>query len=192
MSMSRRLSDSIRRLSTIWATLAALAVFVLFSALALPRQAATAETYAGEVGSPDTRGFYSAEDLYDIAEAYGETGRRLYVRSRFTFDVVWPLVYALFLTTAISWVYARAFSPDSRWQLANLAPLLGAGFDYLENAALSLVMVRYPSRTPVVDTLAPAITVMKWLFVGGSFLLLTIGIAVGAWRWLASRKRTAQ
>ncbi len=190
--MGRRISDSIRRLSTIWLTLAALAVFLLFSALVLPGQATTSETYAGEAGSPDTRGFYSAEDLYEIAEAYGETGRRLYVRSRFTFDVAWPLVYALFLTTAISWVHAHTFSPDSRWQLANLAPLLGAGLDYLENAALSVVMVRYPSRTPVIDTLAPVITLMKWLFVGGSFLLLSIGIAVGTWRWLASRMRRAR
>lgn len=190
--MGRRISESIRRLSTIWLTLAALAVFLLFSALVLPGQAATAETYAGEAGSPDTRGFYSAEDLYEIAEAYGETGRRLYVRSRFTFDVAWPLVYALFLTTAISWAYAHTFSPDSQWQLANLAPLLGAGLDYLENVALSLVMVRYPDRTPVLDTLAPVVTLMKWLLVGGSFLLLSIGIAVGTWRWFASRMRRAR
>lgn len=64
-----------------------------------------------------------------MAEAYGESGRQAYIRARFTFDLVWPLVYTLFLATAISWVLGRAFALDSCWQRANLAPLLNAIFD---------------------------------------------------------------
>ncbi len=172
----RQLSETLRRFSGLWVTLVALAIFVLFTALVLPGQAAQAEAYTAGVGSPDTSLFYSARELYEIAEAYGEEGRRLYVRSRFTFDLVWPLVYALFLTTSISWTYGRAFATDSRWQLANLVPLLGAAFDFLENGSASLVMVRYPDPTPVLDVLAPIFTLLKWTCVGGSFVLLTLGL----------------
>jgi hypothetical protein len=28
---------------------------------------------------------------------------------------------------------------------------------------------------------------IKWIFVGGSFALLFIGLAVGAWRWIRNR-----
>jgi hypothetical protein len=97
-------------------------------------------------------------------------------------------VYTTFLGTAISWVYARAFTPNSRWQQANLAPVLGAVFDYLENLSTSLVMLRYPGQTAVVDMLAPLFTLVKWVFVSGSFMLLFAGVAVGAWQWRKRRR----
>jgi len=66
--------------------------------------------------------------------------------------------------------------------MANLVPILGMIFDYLENSSTSLVMLRYPARTPLVDFLAPLFTAIKWVFVGGSFVLLLIGMAA----WLIS------
>jgi hypothetical protein len=141
----------------------------------------------GSAHSPDTSLFYSAGDLYRMAEAYGEQGRQAYVKARFTFDLVWPLVYTLFLAAAISWVFGRAFASDSRWQRANLAPLLGALFDYLENLSTSLVMLRYPAQTPVLDALASVFTASKWGFLGASFVLLFGGIVVAAWRWTERR-----
>jgi len=48
-------------------------------------------------------------------------------------------------------------------------------------------MLRYPDYTPGVDALAPIFTLIKWIFVGGSFALLLIGFAVGAWRWIRDR-----
>jgi hypothetical protein len=93
-------------------------------------------------------------------------------------------VYTFFLTTAISWLYARAFSTGSRWQRANLAPVLGMLFDYLENLSTSLVMLRYPHQTPVVDWLAPLFTSLKWILILGSFVLLLVGLMVAVWGWM--------
>lgn len=182
--MCKQISDWLHQISNTWIALSGLAVFLVFSVLVLPGQSARAETYAESVGSPDMSLLYSPDDLYDTAEAYGEEGRTAYVRSRFTFDVIWPLVYTLFLSTAISWVYGRAFAPLSRWQLANIAPLLGALLDYLENVFASIVMLRYPDHTAVIDMLAPVSTLVKWIFVSGSFALLLVGAVVGIWRWI--------
>jgi len=187
--MVKRISDWLRGVSTGWVVLSALLIFLLFTALVLPQQAAKAEQETGSADSPDTSFFYSPGDLYRMAEAYGEGGRRAYIRARFTFDLVWPLVYTLFLATAISWAFGRAFAPDSPWQRANLAPLLGALFDYLENLSTSLVMLRYPARTPVLDVLAPVFTALKWGFIGASFVLLLGGVVVAAWRWTRQRAR---
>jgi hypothetical protein len=186
--MGKRISDWLRQVTNGRVALSALAVFLLFSVLVLPGQSTASETASGNAGSPDTSLYYSADDLYHMAEVYGEQGRAAYVRARYTFDVIWPVVYTVFLSTAISWVYSRAFTPPSRWQRANLAPVLGALFDYLENLAASVVMVRYPDRTPVVDTLAPVFTLVKWVLVGGSFVLLFAGAAAGVWQW--SKKRS--
>jgi len=188
--MGRRISDGLRRFSRGWVTLLALVVFLLFSALVLPQQSRQAEHASGGAGSPDTSLFYSPGDLYAMAEAYGPQGRPAYTRARWTFDLVFPLVYLSLLVTALSWLFARAFPVGSRWQWANLTPLIGTAFDYLENVATLLVMGRYPARTPVVDTLAPAFTLLKWLFLAASFVLLAIGI-VAAVRRRDGRKGAA-
>jgi hypothetical protein len=159
--MDKRISDWLRQVPTGWVALAALVIFMLFTALVLPQQASKAAQETGGAVSPDTSFFYVPDDLYRMAEAYGERGRQAYIRARFTFDLVWPLLYTLFLATAISWVFGRAFALDSRWQRANLAPLWGALFDYLENLSTSLVMLRYPAQTAVVDLLAPVFTALK-------------------------------
>lgn len=171
-----RLSDGLRRFSTGWVTLLALAIFLLFMALVLPGQASRAEEASGGAGSPDTSYVYSPQDLYDIAEAYGEAGRQAYIRMRWTFDLAFPLVYGFFLVTSLSWLFARGFPENSRWQLANLAPVLGVLFDLLENTATTIVLGRYPLETPLFAWLAPAFTFVKWVFVLGSFVLLVIGL----------------
>ncbi len=183
-----RLSSTLRRYATGWVTLAATAVFILFLALVLPGQAAEAEAFAGEAGAPDTSFWYPPTDLYRMAEAYGPEGRAAYVRARWTFDVIWPVVFTAFLALALSWIYPRAFPPESRWQLVNLIPLAGMLFDYLENSAASLVMARYPALTPGVAHLAPLFTLLKWVFVTGSFGLLLLGSGVALGRWCRRRR----
>mgnify|MGYP007130597623 CR=1 FL=1 len=77
-------------------------LFSLFILSVLHGQSYKAEETYEDVRTPDLSFFYTTEDLYQMAEALGEEGRQSYVRSRFTFDLVWPLVYAFFLVTGIS------------------------------------------------------------------------------------------
>jgi hypothetical protein len=66
---------------------------------------------------------------------------------------------------------------------------VGALFDYLENLSTSLVMLRYPAQTAVVDILAPVFTALKWGLLGVSFVLPFVGIVGALWRWLKPRSR---
>ncbi len=181
--MGRQLSNWLYRTSTSGVALIALILFLLFSVLILPGQSAKALMDSGGAGSPDTSFLYSTAELYQMAEAYGEQGRQAYIRARFTFDLAFPVVYTLFLVTAVSWLFTRSFPVGSRWRAANLVPLVGAAFDYLENVSTSLIMARLPARTPLVDTLAPLFTLVKWVLVIGSFALVMVGLATSAWRW---------
>ncbi len=147
-------------------------IFVVFTAVVLPMQSELAASTSGDAGSPDTSLFYSADDLYEMAETYGEVGRSAYIRARFTFDIVWPLVYTLFLATTISWSFRKAFAPSSWLRKLNLAPLITALFDYLENITAALVLYRYPLQTPVVDSLAGIFTLLKWTFISASFIFV--------------------
>ncbi|MBK6645342.1 MAG: hypothetical protein IPG44_06250 [Anaerolineales bacterium] len=122
--MLKRISKSFYSMSTGWAALTGLAVFVFFMIVVLPQQAQKAEAYSGGT-SPDTSYIYSAGDLYQMAEDYGAEGRAAYIYARFTFDLVFPLVYGFFLTATISWLLARGLVETSGWRLLNLFPLAG-------------------------------------------------------------------
>ena len=69
-------------------------IFVLFTALVLPGRSTRAQVETRAAGSPDMSFFYTSDELYQMAEAYGQAGREAYIRARFTFDLIWPLVYA--------------------------------------------------------------------------------------------------
>lgn len=186
------LSPILHRWATGRVALLATIVFILFTALVLPRQAAEAEIASDGADSPDTSFWYTPTELYRMAEAYGPAGRQAYVKARWTFDLVWPLVYTAFLSLTISWVYRWAFAAKSRWQLANLVPVAGMLLDYLENSATSLVMARYPALTPGIAHLAPLFTLTKWVFVNGSFVLLLIGVIAVLWRRRARASSQSQ
>lgn len=175
--MAARLSGWLTGVSTGQVTLVLVLVLVAFTVLVLPGQAASAGAAGHGAGSPDTSLCYSPADLYRMADAYGPAGRDAYVQARFTFDLVWPIVYVSGLTAALSWLLGRAAAPGSRWCLASLAPAAGGLLDLGENVTASLVMLRYPALTPVADTLAPAFTLAKWTVLGLAFLALA-GAAV--------------
>ena len=186
--MLTKLSNSFLKLSTGPLTLACLVIFLVFSALVLPDQAAKAEVYSGDVGSPDTSLYYTASDLYRIAEAYGPVGRSAYIRARFTFDLLFPLVYTAFLVTAISWLVKRASLAWQTWGRLNLLPVAGMVFDFLENGATAIVMARYPQTTVVLDQLAGGFTLIKWLFIGASFIALMFALVIFIWSKLKRKQ----
>jgi len=178
-----KLSKWLYQISSGWVTLGAIVIFIMFSVLVLPDQSASSQSQSGDIGSPDLSIYYSAAELYEMAEAYGEQGRADYIRVRFTFDLIWPLVYTFFLTTTIGWVFKRTITSQNSWQRVNLIPLLGMTCDYLENIATSLVIYRYPAQTLIIDWLAGVFTTMKWLLIGVSFVVLAVGIIIAIWQW---------
>ena len=165
----------------------ALAVFVLFVVFVLPKQSASSQDRSGDVGSPDLSLYYSPSDLYQMAESYGEEGRTAYIQARATFDLIWPIIYTLFLTTAITWIFGRTFAAKSILKYANLVPIVAMMFDYLENLSTSIVMFRYPQYTPGIDALASIFTLLKWISVTASFLLVIIGGIAYVLRWKKER-----
>ena len=186
--MLGKLSSGICRFSTGWVALLGLVVFVVFTIAVLPAQSSQAERSTGGANVPDLSFYYSAGQLYEMAESYGEEGRDAYIRARFTFDLVWPLVYGFFLVTSLSWLSKRVFPEGSRWGIVNLLPLAGVSFDYLENISTSLVMLRYPLETWLAANLAGLFTLLKWLSIGVSFIFLVL-LCVGAvWQWLRKGK----
>ena len=183
-------SDKLIKISTGRLCLLALIIFLAFVILVLPGQSARAEENTGASGSPDLSLFYTVGDLYGWARSYGQAGRTDYIIARFTFDLVWPLVYGFFLVTAISWLVDRVSRLGSPWRITNLVPLLGMLFDYLENVSASIVMARYPAETDWVAWLATLFTPLKWISISLGFLALVSAAIIFLWIKF-QRKNTA-
>lgn len=186
--MIKRFSHTIQTWSTPLTAGLAAAVFLGFLVFFLPRQAASSAEITGDQPSPDTSLVYSGEELYSFAEAYGEQGRAHYIRSRFTFDLIFPVAYAAFLTAWISLALKGIEPRNERWILLNLFPAAGMLFDFLENISTSAVMAAYPGRTPLFQKAAPLFSLTKWFFVYGSFAVLA-GVLIW-WGLSALRKQT--
>ena len=93
-------------------------------AFIIPRFSALINTLPS--GLPDQLFYYDADKLGQMAQAYGEHGRRLYVRSALTYDLAWPILYTSLLCMAISYFNNYSFKPDSPFTSLNLIPLMPA------------------------------------------------------------------
>ncbi|MBD3205913.1 hypothetical protein GF319_06170 [Candidatus Bathyarchaeota archaeon] len=136
---------------------------------------------AGNIGStgrsPDMSFTYSVEELYEMAESYGAEGRWEYILMRFTFDLVFPLIYGAFLVSVLGWLYKTKSLASWRRKVVIL-PFAGLVFDYLENLSTSIVMWRYPERTYSFGLLATLFTPIKWVLISLAFLALFPGLIV--------------
>ncbi|MDO9086752.1 MAG: hypothetical protein Q7U53_11145 [Anaerolineaceae bacterium] len=172
----QRLSNYFYAKSSFLVFLISLALFVIFMILVLPSEAEKSANITGTGPSPDTSFYYTRSELYQMAEDFGLEGRLYYLDSRISFDIIWPLVYTLFLINAISWILDKTIMEGSRMRLLNLAPLAAILLDFLENISNMVVMFRYPTPTDILASLAGIITSLKWIFVGGSFVILVLGV----------------
>ena len=177
----QRLSNYFYTKSSFLVFLISLALFVVFLVLVLPSEAEKSASMTDSGQSPDTSFYYTRDELYQMAEDFGQEGRYYYLDSRITFDIIWPLVYAVFLINSISWILDKTIMEGSPLRLLNLTPLAAILFDFLENISNMVVMFRYPTQTDILASLAGIITSLKWIFVGGSFVILVLGVLL----WIA-------
>jgi len=169
------LSSTIYRHNRTLVLAIATVIFAVFIFWVLPNEAAESDALLGGLPSPDLSLVYTACDLYDMARGYGAEGRAYYIRSRFGFDLAWPLTYGLFLTSALTILFkGLRVSPTTK--LTNLLPLFAVIFDLAENISASVVMYRYPASSNLFARLSPMATLFKWSFVALSIVMVLSGL----------------
>ena len=160
----------------LWFGIATTLLFIFFIVSILPSQSNLAESF-GLTESIDTSWFYNSSELYRIAESYGTIGRQFYIQQRWTFDLIWPLVYFSFIFSTSALLYKSiGLSHLNRWILS--FTWFAILFDYLENIMVSVVMFRYPSQTIIIADFAGTATSLKWIFLGLGFFILALLIIV--------------
>ncbi|MCC6569752.1 MAG: hypothetical protein IT315_10995 [Anaerolineales bacterium] len=175
--MLDKLSATLRKFASGWLVLVFLAGEMFFNVVVLPSQQAKIEAGSGEVGPIDLQFFYTPEKVYSMVESYGEAGRADYRLFELTGDIIYPIVYTLFFSLAITWLFQRGFASNSAMQKYNVVPFGAWLFDLLENLGIVAMLSVYPSTPALLAWATAAFTLVKWLFAIASGLLLLIGLA---------------
>ena len=154
------------------------AMFLVFMVWILP-SVAEANINAGLTESIDTNFSFNPIAIRDIIIAYGPAGRQFYLVQRWTFDAVYPLAYGLPLSFSL-WGLLLT-SNHQRW---SWLPMGASLFDYIENTAYSLIILGYPALPLWAITLAVGMSLIKWILLGSSFMLVIVLSVIKLYRRL--------
>jgi hypothetical protein len=117
--------------------------------------------------------FYTPEAVSAMMDKYGEAGRSIYLRIELTADIIYPIIYTLFFGLLISWLFQRAFKPDSTMQKWNVMPVGSWLFNMLENVGIVSMLMGYPSKDAIVAGLTMIFGALKW-----AFFVITLGLVL--------------
>ncbi|RYV03258.1 hypothetical protein SOPP22_05815 [Shewanella sp. OPT22] len=124
-------------------------------------------------GSPDVHFYYTSSQLYAWMSDYSDAGRLEYIKTRFSYDLFWPIIYVSFLSLAISFSHKFQLSCNvllkSYRAYFNLLPIAAGSFDLLENITVSVNMYFYPEHLWGLDWISGFCTLFKWIFVALAF-----------------------
>lgn len=147
-------------------------IFLLFTSIALPFVASLTTRVIGVAESPDTSFSFNLEQLFELINSYGKDGRRFYILMRWTFDILWPLIYTLFLGSTIAYLARRS---NCKFTYKPLYIVLFAVLlDLLENINATILMVLYPIESSIIGYLLFTSSILKWTAIGCSFVILLL------------------
>jgi hypothetical protein len=174
--MLTRLSELLRKYAKGWLIIVLFVLDGLFIGFILPMTEARMKAESGDVGPIDLQFFYTPDKVYGMVEAYGEFGRALYRNVELTIDIIYPIVYTLFFSLLITWLFQRGFAAESKMQRLNVVPFGAWLFDLLENLGIVGMLSVYPSSPALLAWATAIFTLIKWSFAGASMILLLVGI----------------
>ena len=123
---------------------------------------------------------YTPDQARDIIRALGPDGRAFYLGVQHRLDTVYPLLMAIVLSFSYYWAFPRFLALG-----LSLLAVISAGFDYLENAAVKVMLVAGPDGIGDAMALtASRWTVLKSSAVSVALTALFIGLLLVGWRWV--------
>ncbi len=185
--MLEKCSRLLQRMARGWVVILFLVLFFLTTTVVFPFSSRLLGVPEEGVTAIDTRLYYTPAELYGMMDAYGEQGRVGYALNHVTADLLFPLVYSFFFGTAISFLFLRAFTHNSRIQRLNLTPFALLAVDLVENISLLVLLLAFPAPLRGLAFAAGIVTAIKWLLSGVTLLLVLFGLAAWLFKRVKSR-----
>jgi hypothetical protein len=179
--MIDKLSKKFHAWATGWRVILLLIAVGVMVGYIMPVASAILELIANNSVLPlDLMFFYTPTEAFAMIEKYSPAGRAFYTKLELTMDILYPVIYTLFLGLAISWLFQRAFKPESKMQKWNVTPVGAWLFDLLENIGIICLLAVFPSQPVLVAWLTMLVGLIKWAFTILSIGLVLVGLAKAA------------
>jgi hypothetical protein len=153
-----------------------LALFLVFEVAVFPVAGARISAVSGGQGPLDLNLFNPPAQSLEAVAAYGPDGRTTYVIVELTADLLFPIVYALFLSLTLIFLLSRGFPAENGVQRLAALPLFAALCDYLENLGILLMLITYPRTFAPAAWLPALFTPLKWLMFIFSVVVIVIAL----------------
>lgn len=163
-----------------WLVIVLMLLDMFFMGFVMPLIGGLMKSGTGLEQPLDLMFFSSPEKTFAMIERYGEFGRPFYRNVELTVDIIYPIIYTLAFGLLISWLFQRGFKSDSKMQKLNVFPVGAWFFDLLENLGIVTMLSMWPSQPSVLAWLTTVITMIKWVFAGGSMVLIVVGLVMAA------------
>lgn len=163
-----------------WLVIVLMLLDMFFMGFVMPLIGGLMKSGTGLEQPLDLMFFSSPEKTFAMIERYGEFGRPFYRNVELTVDIIYPIIYTLAFGLLISWLFQRGFKSDSKMQKLNVFPIGAWFFDLLENLGIVTMLSMWPSQPSVLAWLTTVITMIKWVFAGGSMVLIVVGLVMAA------------
>ncbi len=150
----------------------------------LPGSLADVTAAAGGQAILDQKPAFSAEEVYQRLDAFGESGRDLYKQFLVTTDVIFPLTLLAFLFLLARYTAQQLAPPQALRGLLLMFPVAFFVFDMIENLSIFLMLSDYPERHQHTGGLLGYVTVVKRLAMYAAIVLpLVLFLLAGIGRW---------
>lgn len=182
--MIDRLYNKINQISngkslTVLLTLSLL-LMVVVNLINLPITVPRINELSNGAGILDAKLYYTSIEAYQVLDAQQPAGRQVYLKFFTMFDSIFPLIYSLALAVIITVIFRLAFPSASWFQKLSLVPFIVGMLDYLENAAIITMLIKYPVHVDIAS-IAGYFTLGKWVFSWFSLLLIVLGLMRLLW-----------
>lgn len=152
-------------------------VLLLITILVFQWAAAYLSQLAGVETKPlDLEFFFTADRAYELIGTYNEALRNFYIPFELTADIIYPILYGLYLALLISFLLKINFQDidNQSIRFLNLLPLGASLFDFFENFGIVILVANHQTRLDTLANLTGIIGGIKWIFALLSFLVLLI------------------
>ena len=173
--MLNNLSEFARRYASGRNVLIFFALQMIISILILPYMQSKFDPQ-GTLGVLDLKFGFTADEAYNMLQAYGEEGRKYYLFAESVIDIIYPIIYTITNVLLLSYVFKKAFSPVNFIQKLNIFPILACIGDLLENTGIIKMITAFPEKLDVAASFASNAGLFKWVTFGISGALLVIGL----------------
>lgn len=92
---------------------------------------------SGNINTPDSDFFYDSLRLEEIRKTYSHDDVLAYIKTRFTYDLLWLFIYGTYMVSTIAYM-TKSWKKVSILMFLYSLPLVAVSLDLLENILCSL------------------------------------------------------